>query len=1311
MKAVKRTLLIILLWLAIGVAAHADTADRTFDLRHIGYAEGLSSQRVFSIVEDEYGAMWIGTKVGVDRYNGHSVKNYTLPDSFYYGDLAARQIYLLYDVRYGLLAYDQTGRVYCYSADEDGFKLILHIGQSLNQTNVILNKLFRDREGALWIGLDRGLYKQEAEGKPVQPVMEGRYVNDIVDGGESVFVGTTTGIWEFTLALHSRARLWRDGINVQTLYCDRVRQELWVGMFAGGLGIMRLDTGVLAPAENLGDSHPIRAITNYDSRTMLIGVDGGGVYAMGKVKKELKLLVDTGDKTENYLRGNGVYAVTRDRQGNIWVGSYTGGVSVAILSRSSVAVWRHERGNTQSLGGNNVNDIEENTDGQLWFGIDGGISILNRQKGQWRHVLHETVVVSLCPADDGRMWAGTYGNGVLLLDADGNILRQLTKQGGELVTNYIFSVRQDADGDLWIGALDGELMLLPKDGSQMRLYDVKWVQSIEPLDSGRVAVATVDGFRIVDKRTGDVRGYATSKEFYDQNVSAYIIAMLFNSDGTVWLGTEGGGLNRYDPGDGKVVTLTTREGLPSNDIYGLLRDDRGRLWVSTGKGIAVVDSLRVSNINYVGDIDKEYNKSSLARLRDGEFVFGSTDGAVFIMPLAISTTDYQAPLRFTGLTVDYSDEGERAALAPSIHRMVANGSARLDYRHNSFDLTFESINYRYQRDIAYQYMLEGYDKDWSEPSADGRARYTKVSPGDYVFRVRSLRRSSGKGITEATLAIEVTRPWWNSWWAWTFYVAMALALLYFAWRYKSNQLQKRYSEEKIRFFVDTAHDIRTPLTLVMAPLEDLGREEGLPGKARYYLDLAHEGASKLQALIARLLEFEKMDARNSPAAMLAPVDLHAALADEAAAFRAVSEKKRLRLNLSLPDEPVYALADRQLVETLLDNLLSNACKYTPAEGNVDLCLTATRKRAVVTVSDSGIGIPKAARRHIFTDIYRADNARLSSERGTGFGLLQVHRIVRTLRGKIAFRSEEGRGTTFVVTLRRAQPAASPSPHEAPTGIAGEPRAEAAKAGEPDTDRYTLLIVEDHEALRYYLRQTFEDDYRVVDAADGEEALAYLTDEYPDLILSDVMMPGIQGDELCRLVKENPDTAGIPFVLLTAKTNHDAVVEGLRKGADDYIPKPFSTEILKLKVCGLLENRHRQRAFFMRQAIARVEEEGTKAGEDNQLADTTSEGDRQFILRATQLILDRLSDTEFSINTLCREMAMSRTLFYSRLKALTGQGPQEFIRIIRLQRAAELLKEGKSVADVATQTGFVNVKYFSSLFKKQFGMQPSRYGEG
>lgn len=1307
--------LIIAFWLT-AVASNAELTKNMFDIRHIGYSEGLSSQRVFSIIEDRHNAIWVATKIGIDRYNGQVVKSYTLPGNFYYGDMAGRRLRLWYDENKGLWAYDHTGRIFKYSTEDDAFELKLSLGEAIGG-EIILNKVFMDNEGSLWMGLSKGLYKKEKDGK-INTVLDDQYVNDIVTDSSSVYVGTSTGVVQ--LAPNQEANWLVEEEDVQSLYYHSADQELWIGTFNNGLWVLNLDNSSLLPlkGQKSGFLNPIRAITVYDAETMLVGVDGGGVYTVDLRSKELHLLMSTEDSTDIYLRGNGIYAVTIDDQGNIWIGSYSGGVSVAIRASYSTRILKHQRGNQHSLANNNVNGIEEDRNGNLWFATDNGISILDESANTWHHVLQGTVVVTLCRVQSGHVWAGTYGDGVYLLDQKGKLLQHLTRQKQELTTNYIFSIRQDPDGDIWVGGHNGWLMLLDKEGQHKQTYDIKWIHSIEILARKQVGVATVNGFYLVNKATNTVKSYASFPEFQHQNASAYIISMLFNEDQTVWLGTEGGGLNLYNLDTGETRTFSTGEGLPSDDVYSLQKDARGRLWMSTGKGLALMDNYEVSNLNYLGDIDKEYNKSAFARLTDGRFVYGSTDGAVLIKPEAIAQTDYEAPLRLTGLTIDYLDSEKAKNWRPILHDMVSRGAVELPYRHNSFAIHFESINYRFQRDINYQHILEGYDKIWSNSSPDGTLRYTNVAPGTYLLKVRNIRRSNGEIIEEETLLLTVAEPWWNTWWAWTIYFALAVTVLYFIFRYNSNKLQKKHDEDKIKFFINTAHDIRTPVTLIMAPLEDMGRVSGLSDKARYYLGMARNNTQKLHTLITQLLEFEKVDITRQKTSLY-PMSLNNILAEEIVGFQSYCDNKQLHLSLNLPEEEVGIKGDRQILGILLDNLLSNACKYTPARGKVSLDLTATKGKAIVTVRDSGIGIPKKSQKYLFKKVYRAENAQKSQEKGTGFGLLQVQRIVKILGGKISVQSEEHQGTTFTITLPRAydQPELVPEPNQSlsseyPLLTSPEQNSVVRNKGEQSGD--TLLIVEDNETLRYYLRQTFDDEYRVIDVANGQEALDSLNNEYPDLILSDVMMPGIQGDELCRMVKDNPDTSGIPFVLLTAKATHDATVEGLKKGADDYIPKPFSTEILKLKVKGLIENRERQRAFFMREALQQVRANKEQSISEKEPQPTEegapglSESDRNFVDRATRLVIDNISNVDFNIDSLCREMAMSRTLFYNRLKSLTGKSPQEFIRLIRLQKAAELLKNGKNVTETSIDCGFINTKYFSSLFKQHFGVQPSKY---
>lgn len=459
----------------------------------------------------------------------------------------------------------------------------------------------------------------------------------------------------------------------------------------------------------------------------------------------------------------------------------------------------------------------------------------------------------------------------------------------------------------------------------------------------QIAVATVNGFCIIDKQSGTVKPYATTQDLNEQNASAYIISMLFNDDGTVWLGTEGGGLSLYNMNTHELKTFTTHEGMLSDDVYSLQRDSQGGIWASTGKGLAIVKDFQVSNLNYIYDIDKVYNKSSYTQLSDGRFAYGSTNGAVFISPDAVMMVDYQAPLRFTDLRVEYLNPHEARQLHPCIYQMLVDKDVHLGYSHNSFVVTFESINYRFQHDIAYQYILDGYEKSWSNLSSNGSVRYTNVSPGTYTLKVRSLRKSNGEIISEQTLPIQIAQPWWNSWYAWIVYICLVGGIFYFILRFKSNQLQKQYDEDKIKFFIDTAHDIRTPVTLIMAPLEDLGKQQELSVDARQLLDMARNNTRKLHTLITQLLEFEKVDTHKK-SITLEPVNLSELLVEECASFQALCDKKQLHLHISLPDQDVYAMADRHLMEMLLDNLLSNACKYTPSHGNIEISLRYNKQK-------------------------------------------------------------------------------------------------------------------------------------------------------------------------------------------------------------------------------------------------------------------------------------------------------------------------------------------------------------------------------
>lgn len=582
-----------------------------------------------------------------------------------------------------------------------------------------------------------------------------------------------------------------------------------------------------------------------------------------------------------------------------------------------------------------------------------------------------------------------------------------------------------------------------------------------------------------------------------------------------------------------------------------------------------------------------------------------------------------------------------------------------------------------------------------------------------------------------SLKISIAQPWWNTWWAWIVYLCILTAILYFAWQYYKERLQRKYYDEKINFFVNTAHNIRTPLSLVLAPLVDLSKDSHLSEKSRAFLDMAQRNGNKLLKMVTELLDFQKVE-QSAEQVRLQDIELPMLLRLQMDKFALAAQEKHIQLFLeTCPQQHIHS--DVKMMDLILENLLSNAIKYTPQGGKVTLSASTEGKMALIHVCDTGIGIPKAEIKSIFKSFFRASNAVNSQEMGSGLGLMLTQKLVEKLGGKLSFVSEEGKGTTFCVKLPLGNVTdSSVRLVEEKKKVADEsslaedkhdetcPTVSSVVLQDAGVSKDTLLFVDDNEDLCKYIRMTFGDSYQVVDVKSAEAALKYLKEGgVCDIVVSDVMMPGMHGDELCRSIKENKETSWLPVILLTAKAGRDFMIEGLGLGADDYIAKPFDTAILASKVASILKNRRRLSQYYMDRSLALVRgETAPESASPKQIVRSDSyenveeavlnPQDQAFVDKATSLVLAHLSDTDFNIDRLCREMAMSRTLFYGRLKTLTGQSPQDFMRLIRLEQAAIFLKQGDSVLDVSVKAGFLNVKYFSTVFKKHFGVSPSKY---
>lgn len=1341
-----------------------------YQVRHVGLTEGLDNMRVFSILQDRNDVIWIATKNGINRYNGSVVKVYRLSSDRVYSNAAGR-IFSLRQDGDTLYAYDNKGNIYRYSSALDRFEHVVSLSKWF-RGYLKLNDLYIDRRHRLWLAARNGLYCYD-HGKMTLagPTQE---VNVITaDNRGRLFIATATEVfaqhgkrWETLSGL--------EGLEAQSLYFDAPSQRLWVGSLVQGIRVYDLKdhrVGVVSTQPQI--QHPVRAITPLGETTMLVGVDGEGVYAFDRRGQQGRLLFNVSDDTRNALSGNGIYTITVDRQHNIWMGSYTGGLDVAMPRWSGYQLFRHEYKDANSLLDNGVNAVCATVDGTLWFGTNLGLSAYHPASGRWIHCLQGRVVLALCPSGNGGVWAGTYGNGVFAVSATGTATATYSRSLGTLSSECITSLACDHLGRLWVGAIDGPLSCIVNGkGHDLPIREAECLTAM----GDNMAVGTTAGFCVVDVRSWHFKHYFNPGDFGDKDICCFINSIIADGSHAFWLGTDGGGIYHYDTVTKNYWQITTRQGLPSNTISGICHGAQGLLMVSTDRGLCSFDgrTRRVRQLSTYEGLDQEYNRMACWQLPDGRLLFGGNDGGVLLAPAAVLPSHYTAHLRVTSILPLDTKQAEDSVVRRRIFDMLREGEVSLPYAQNSFTVDFECINYRFQHDIRYEYFLEGYDKQWISMQRLQSLRYTNVPSGSYTLHIRALSRTDGRVIDAKDIPLVIRRPWWNSFFAWTAYLLIVLSLVYLAWCWYRDRLESRYYNEKISFFVNTAHDIRTPLSLVLAPLDDMAKDSTLSEPSARYLSIARRNGAKLLKMITGLLDFQKIDQQSSEPSFQ-KIALKPLLEQQVARFALLAQEKKI--TLALDDCPGEALVwlDPMMAVKLFDNLISNAIKYTDEGGHIHLRAWQQRGETVISVADDGMGIPESDQRHIFRSFYRASNGINSKQIGSGLGLMLCRRLVELHHGKLTFISKEQVGTTFFVHLpadgSRYFPEATEQDEQQgredaavatslslkdsvidarPDSANGnalkgdltvdKPKMEAEvnlpqDEEDDENGKDTILFVDDNIELLRYLRMSFSGDYHIITKESAEAVLDYLREGTCDIVVSDVMMGGMDGNELCRRLKENADTAWLPVILLTAKVGKDFMIKGLDKGADDYIAKPFDTDILAKKIRNVIDNRRRLSKYYLRRALQLAhggeepvipspqEKTISTLSDDSPLAvqrDDSNEqqaevkpevlnaDDQAFVDKATQTVLDHLSEENFDVNHLCREMAMSRTLFYGRLKTLTGKAPQEFMRLIRLEQAAALLRKGVPVLDVAARCGFPNSKYFSTVFKKHFGMPPSKY---
>ena len=781
-------IIVAVMWLMPFMAQAQEVSDFTF--AHIGQAEGMHNQRVYSVLQTSDGALWWSTKNGVERYNGVNIKHYLLGDADMYSDYAGKRINLCHhfgkDVKApdasGILAFDNKGRIFAYDVSHDEFVLKEDICKMLKE-QVDLNDILLTANG-YWLATNKGIFFLRDH--KLTPVDRKCHANYIIPVNTTLLFCTRQGVMEYRqqggeLPKPDTALRTIVPYDVESGFYDHVYNKVWLGGYSSGIRI-------LTPKEqeyqesDIGMTHnPVRVFFPYDIHTMLIGIDGMGVYKAARNlsddKPAVSLLFNANEGPHGVLHGNGIYSLIRDFWGNIVIGSYSGGIDIARPVGTTVAVFQHIAHNQQSLLNDHVNSVCQSPSGKLLIGTDNGVSIYDPRSKTWTHACQGSVVLNLCMTPQGSFLAATYGQGVLELTENGQVRSLYSTANGKLRDDHIYKLLYDREGSLWMGCLDGELAQQTATG--VRYYPLRYVKDMLQLPDGRMAVGTTFGITLLTPSNGKREELHYYPE-QEKDFNGFVHTLFLNHDRELWIGTDGGGIYVYDLMTRKCRHLTTKNGLPSNYVNSIHKDALNRIIIATERGLSFADQKnpsRIIGVNYCYGVDREYTSRSVINLDNGHMVLGSTTGALVVNPNHIQEIDYTAKLNLTGL---YCDDDTDEDWKERMHRQLSDKQLKLSYGQRTFELFFEAINLRNQSDIVYQYKVD--NSEWSTPSAQQFIRFTSMEPGCHQLLLKSVSRTCGAELDKVCLTIEIGQPWWNTWWMWLVYCFLLVMAFYGAWR-------------------------------------------------------------------------------------------------------------------------------------------------------------------------------------------------------------------------------------------------------------------------------------------------------------------------------------------------------------------------------------------------------------------------------------------------------------------------------------------------------------------------------------------------
>lgn len=1344
-------------------------------IKHWSIKDGLSQSVVNGIVQDDQSLMWFATEDGLNRFDGYAFKifkfdprgNQTVSDNFVQHIFKDSQGTLWISSRNGLLEFDaakETFSVYKNPAKQPSvYKTtdVSHIAEGSNGNLWVsfyatgfgsFNKdtktfkayspetlpgltsgntltLHEDNFGLLWVGTQ--------------------------DGGLNIFQVTKGEVVSAMNNLSSRAQL--PSRNVHCLAEDKFG-NIWIGTAAGLVVYLRQENRFFS-FDN--EKFPVAGISIAsmlaDSNDNLwIGAQGAGLYQLDlrqfNTRSIAEFVISPIKNLKDFdISRRGIQSIYEDKDKNVWIGTYGNGIYLISSIKENFVRVRKTLYDNEAVSYVSYYGMTSDADGNLWLGTDGngiyksdlnGKTIQHFTADNRAYGLHDNAILSSLCDSNGRLWFGSYSEGLFRYDKKINAFvnyrfRDAMRNTGGNDVRVIF---EDIRHNLWIGTNRGGLCLL--DESSKSYGNPPHFNG--PFSTGDVRSITEDaeGNLWVGFYGDGLYEYSPVTKTFSRKLSKelksdFVSALTVDRDNKLWIGTGGGGLYQFTPKENHVKMYTEKDGLSNYTIYSVLTDNNDNIWLSSNAGISKVDGTRKQIINYdVSDglQEGQFNPGSALYNRLAGFMcFGGTLGLNIFYPDQVKDNQKRPEIMLSKLLlfnkpihINDSLDGK-----PILQQVISKtDEIILDHDQNVVTFEFVGLNYSFPEKNIYAYKLEGLDDDWNYVGNQRTATYRYLSPGEYTFKVKASDTENAWGENFAGVRVVVENPFWMTPLAYLMYFLSVTAISLVIYTFQRRQLklrrrlkieknQRKYErqlvQQKLSFFTEISHEFKTPLTLMIGPLEEmLAKEGGLTPTGRK-LNLVNRNAHKLLNLINKLLDYRKIES-GKIVLKLRESNIVPFVEEIFISFKELASHKNIKFNF-YPEEPeILAWFDKEKIEMVLNNIISNSFKYI-GKGDA-ISITVSRQvnekypegRVVIRIRDNGIGIPRRHLGNIFDWFHRGETTGTMS---SGIGLSLAKKLIHLHKGEVFVDSVEGSGSTFSIKLPLSKN------HFKPEELVSDSREESlitaleSSVTVKDSSLQSVieeevfnkkgfksvLIVEDDEDIRHFLREYFEKRYRIFEAANGKEALDVANHAHPDIIISDIMMPEMDGIDFCKTIRDNIRTSHIPVILLTAKSSLTHHKEGIGIGADAYITKPFSPEILDLTVHNLLQSRENLMRFYR----------NLFAQENGNIPKEGSTIDEKFLHSIYKILKDNLDKPDFNVNELCDALNMSRSLVYKKIKTLTGLSPLEYIRSLRLQEAAKLLKTKQyKIFEVVYMVGFTDAKYFRRCFIKEFGFSPSDF---